>query len=294
MTPTEGYSATGTGSPEWTGTYNGVAFTNLASLEIDSGAAFDTWNGNNPIVDALTGSGTLTRLGYVDKEPGSIVTMGINNGSGEFDGVITNVYGVLSIIKTGTGTEIFTGNNSYSGSTLINGGILRVTSNTGLGFGGPVFLGGTNEANGLVAVTGSSKLDLYGGITVDKVILLNGGRLLNADAGTTSILDNGVAAVTLGGTQTGTLSGPILSAAWDGNGSGATFNAGSQTTPTNNNTGALDIYGQVVTPGSGYTVAPGLLYTDSTGTNTHGVTATAVLSSLTLGGRTTTWAATAT
>ena len=285
---TEGNSTIGTGSPVWTGSYNGAAFTNLASLQIDAGATFDTWNGNNVMVDALNGSGVLTRLGYLNNEPGSVVTIGDNGGSGTFSGTITNAYGGLSIVKTGTGTQVFSGNNSYSGSTVVAGGILRVTSNTGLGNGGPVYYTGTstaNQANGTVIVTGSSKLDLYGGVTVDKVIVLNGGSLINSGAGT-SVLDNGIATVLIGGTQSGSYGTPTLSGS-GGTGSGAAFTAGTGTSAAGAAGGGVNVFGEVTSAGSGYTVAPTLSFTDSSGTGAgfgSGVTATAVLSSLTLAG----------
>ena len=279
---TPGNGVNGTGAPLWSGTLgDGITpFTNVAAMQIDSGASVDVWDGNTVTVDALLGSGTLTRTGYSNNQVSSVVVMGDNNGSGQFDGVITNVIGSVSITKTGTGTETLTGNNSYSGSTLVTGGgTLKVTSNTGLGFGGPVYNTGTNEANGSVTVTGSSTLDINGGITVDKAVTLNGGSLINSAVATTSILDNGIAAVKLAGTQSGSYATPTLSATSPGTGSGATFAAGS----TTDHSGAVGVYGAVATAGSGYTVAPGLAYTDSSGTGT-GVTATAVLSSLTLAG----------
>jgi autotransporter-associated beta strand protein len=280
---TPGNGANGIGSPTWSGSMASGTFTNLASLQINAGSVFDTWNGNNPFIDALTGSGTLTRLGYANNEIGSTVTMGDNNGSGEFDGVITNLYGVLSIVKVGTGTEIFAGSNSYSGSTLVSGGgVLRVTSNNGLGFGGRVYYTGTNlavQGNGLVTVTGSSALDLNGSIVVDKAIVLNGGTLTNSGSGSTAVLDNGVAGVVMGGTQVGNYTAPSLSVSGSapGTGSGAAFGAGSGTAP-----GGATIYGEVTSAGSGYTVAPTLVFSDS-GTGS-GITATAVLSSLSLQG----------
>ena len=277
-----GNGVNGSGTPLWSGTLgDGITpFTNVAAMQIDSGASVDVWDGNTVTVDALLGSGTLTRTGYSNNEVSSVVVMGDNNGSGQFDGVITNAVGSVSITKTGTGTEILTGNNSYSGSTLVTGGgTLKVTSNTGLGFGGQVYNTGTNEANGSVTVTGSSTLDINGGITVDKAVTLNGGSLINSAVATTSILDNGIAAVKLAGTQSGSYATPTLSATSPGTGSGATFAAGS----TTDHSGAVGVYGAVATAGSGYTVAPGLAYTDSSGTGT-GVTATAVLSSLTLAG----------
>ena len=98
-----GNPSQGNGSLTWTN--------NKASLKIDAGASVDPWDGNTIIVDALLGSGTLTRLGFSNGQ-NSVVTIGVNNGSGEFDGVITNAFGTNSILKEGTGLEIFTGHNS--------------------------------------------------------------------------------------------------------------------------------------------------------------------------------------
>jgi autotransporter-associated beta strand protein len=53
--------------------------------------------------------------------------------------------GVLSVIKTGDTTQTFSGNNTYTGGTIIQQGTLRASSNTALGIG-PVTV--TNNGSG--------------------------------------------------------------------------------------------------------------------------------------------------
>ena len=58
----------------------------------------------------------------------------------------------------GTGNWVLTGTNTYSGSTLVDAGTLRITNTAALGFGGPVRLGTV----GGTTVTDGATLDLNG------------------------------------------------------------------------------------------------------------------------------------
>ena len=51
-----------------------------------------------------------------------VLTIGVNNGSGQFDGTIQ--YGAVT--KVGAGIQVLTGNNTYAGGTVVNGGTLAV------------------------------------------------------------------------------------------------------------------------------------------------------------------------
>lgn len=100
---------------------------NLAGLNIAAGATFDGVEGSIR-VDALTGAGTL-QGGY--GRYGS-VTIGVANGGGTFSGALQdsgNQDGKLTLIKTGSGIQIFTGAGSYTGATTVNGGTLRINNN---------------------------------------------------------------------------------------------------------------------------------------------------------------------
>ena len=88
-------------------------------------------------IDALTGAGTVNN----GTAGTPTLTVGGNNSSGTFSGVIQNTVGTLSFKKSGNGTETLTAANTYSGTTTFNGGILNAGSATAAG--SMVFSGGT-------------------------------------------------------------------------------------------------------------------------------------------------------
>jgi autotransporter-associated beta strand protein len=112
--------------------HNTIFTNNLGSLNVASGA-IATMGGNDWTVDALTGDGTV-RLNYTEDH---LLTVGVNNGSGTFAGVLSQgpLAGthILSLTKTGSGTQVLSGPNSYSGATTVNAGTLVVDGFTGSG-----------------------------------------------------------------------------------------------------------------------------------------------------------------
>ena len=93
--------------------------------------------------------------------------------AGEVDGTLTGT-GVIN--KTGDGTVVLTGTNSYTGGTVVDGGLLAVSGSGTLGVttgtitinGGMLDLGGTtqtqtalNQAGGIVS-NGKTNVDTYG------------------------------------------------------------------------------------------------------------------------------------
>ncbi|MEK7950960.1 beta strand repeat-containing protein [Luteolibacter soli] len=121
---------------------------NKADMNIASGASFNLWDntGSGPMVDALTGEGNVTRTNYA--ETGNL-TVGVDNGSGDFAGSISNTTGKTHLIKNGTGTQTLSGFNTYSGNTTINGGAVVLTE-----FGWLSFFVGNGTTNS-VGGTGS-------------------------------------------------------------------------------------------------------------------------------------------
>ena len=103
---------------------------NLASLNVDSGATFQGVEANVR-VDALTGAGNIRSgwngAGYQE------FTFGVDDGSGLFSGVLGNSFATGNFVKTGSGTQILSGNNTFTGTMAIEGGRLVAASDTALG-----------------------------------------------------------------------------------------------------------------------------------------------------------------
>lgn len=100
----------------------------------------------------------------------------------------------LSIVKTGAGVQVIGGTSTYSGDTVIRGGMLRIDSATGLsansnvkldggvlGFGGGNYAANLGTGAGEVTFVGDGGFAAYGGDLDDnsdvlpRVVTLNGG-----------------------------------------------------------------------------------------------------------------------
>jgi autotransporter-associated beta strand protein len=152
---------------------------NLGSLNVASGANFSTVEGNVR-VDGLTGAGTVT-VGYASYFPNAGLTIGVAGnalGTSTFSGSIVDFTGYNGkIIKEGSGTQILSGNNTYTGTTTVNGGTLQI------GSGGA---SGTLGNGGAVSVASGANLNLFrsDSLTVSNAI---------SGAGTVNFLGTGTA-----------------------------------------------------------------------------------------------------
>ncbi len=112
--------------------------TNKADMNIASGAAFDIWDGNAVTIDALTGSGSV--INGSNSTGNRSLTIGADNGSGIFTGVIgggksgglNQGINLVSITKTGSGTQTLTGTNTYKGLTTVTAGTLQFAKTVSL------------------------------------------------------------------------------------------------------------------------------------------------------------------
>ncbi len=101
------------------------AFSANSNVVISSGASVELHN-NSAIINGLSGAGNL----YDSFSSNSrTLTVGAAGGSGTFSGSIPNSP-LLSIIKIGSGAQVFSGLNTNTGSTQVSGGTLAFTGGT--------------------------------------------------------------------------------------------------------------------------------------------------------------------
>lgn len=227
--------------------------------------------GTNQSIGALNGASATNHFVQNNRaSTNATLTVGNGGASGSFAGVLRD-YGALpsgnasmnestytgdgatgaklALVKTGTGTQVLTGVNTFSGGTVVNGGVLQVgVGNTGqstatLGSGGfTVNNGGTLAGNGILGVAGTlnvvnvggilapgtstqtaaQRLDIYGGLSSTGTLSFNlfsvtlgSGSTSNSD--TLKFFSN--EQITLGGTlavsnNTGTLSTTWTEGTW--------------------------------------------------------------------------------
>lgn len=166
-------SVTNAGTITLTGTTTGIgAVTQEATGTFDLG-------GFGTSIGSLAGSGAVI-LGAVP------LTTGGDNGSSTFAGTVSGDGG---IVKTGTGTFVLSGANSYAGLTTVSQGVLSVRNNAGLG----------GNAAGTVVDAGAA-LELQGGITLTGEALTINGTGVNGAGALRNVADNNIWAgtVTLG------------------------------------------------------------------------------------------------
>lgn len=122
----------------------------------------------------IRGGGTIVSVAHATKS--SVINAPVNNGNGAVtfnvgDGAVAvdlsatgNLVGPSTYTKTGAGTMVLSGNNSYSGGTNANGGVLEVSSIADAGgvgsigvytTGTPGYLGIANDATFRYTGTGS-------------------------------------------------------------------------------------------------------------------------------------------
>lgn len=143
-----------------------------------------------------SGSGNLAFTAPLTVTSGSksLTLQGSTSGTGEFSGVLQNDLGTLSLVKTGSGLWSLTTNNTYTGTTTLSGGTLRLAGASGaiaassayaLSGGGTLLLDNTATANLTNRLSNSAAVSLAGG-----------SLLLSGDAGAADFYE-AVGAVTV-------------------------------------------------------------------------------------------------
>ena len=167
------------------------------SITANAGGTYD-FRGADAI-SSLNGSGLVTK-GIAGL---STLTVGGNNGSGTFSGVVENGVGQIAIAKNGTGTQTFLGTNTYNGATTVTAGTLVIGGAGKLGGGvytatfanAGLFnyasseqqtLSGVISGAGTIIKTGSGTLTLTAVNTFSGPITNNNGLLVGVTSGTCS------------------------------------------------------------------------------------------------------------
>ena len=105
--------------------FNASNAANSNAIECNGDIVINSFVTTTPIMGALTGSGRVAI--HPETSADASFSIGNDNGSGTFSGVIIDGGGEMSIIKVGTGTQLLTGTSNYNGTTTINNGVLGGT-----------------------------------------------------------------------------------------------------------------------------------------------------------------------
>ena len=170
------------------------AFGSSAPLAVNSGTV--NLNGFSQSIGALSGSaGTLLATGTAAGT--ATLTTSFASGTATYAGSIANNgSGLVAFTKAGAGTQILSGNNTYTGATTVSAGQLTFT--------------GTTNASGGITVANT---------TTPATLVVSGNGRLNAGAATMNI-----------GTGTGMATATFQdSAVWTGTGSIIYLGAGANT-----------------------------------------------------------------
>ncbi|WP_037504529.1 autotransporter outer membrane beta-barrel domain-containing protein [Sphingopyxis sp. MWB1] len=189
--------------------------------------------------------------------PETVVRVGDGSRAGaEYLATIdSEVIGTGQLVKADGGTLVLTGDNSYSGGTAINGGVVRVASNANLGdlAGGLSFDGGTLQTTADMQSDRAIDLAGTGGFRTDAGTTLTLGGSMGGAGGFTKSGD-GTLVLAGSGSYAGASQVNAGSLFVNGDYSGAN---GAMTVATGASLGGAGIIGGDVIMGDGSTLTPG-------------------------------------
>src|SRR5215475_1375276 len=204
-------------------------FSPNSAVIVASGATLDL-NGFNQTIGSLAGVGNVT-LGS------ATLTTGNDNTSTMFSGVISGTGG---LVKIGAGTLTLTGVNTYTGPTIVSGGMLQLGNGGTVGnIGGNGSFGidrsDTSTFGGVISVTGSFVKAGTGKVILTANNTYQGGTAINA--GTLAVSTDANLGNTSGGLTFG--GGTLQFLAGFTSNRGTTLNAGGGAVDTNGNSATL-------------------------------------------------------
>jgi len=119
-----------------------------------------TLGGLSHTINGLSGSGTIDGVSGTPT-----LTVGNNDVTGSFSGIIQNTAGTLSLTKIGTGSLTLTGINTYAGATSISVGSIIVPKISGASTGTATFTNTTLSVSFNVAPTAGMTFRYFPGTT---------------------------------------------------------------------------------------------------------------------------------
>jgi autotransporter-associated beta strand protein len=167
--------------------YSGAGASTDRLFTLRAGGGTIDSSGSGPLTFANTAALVIDN----DTDTARALTLGgTNSGNNTFAPVIPDGAGLrtVALAKTGTGSWILTGANTYSGGTTLAGGTLLVNNASGSGTGAgsvsvtSATLGGTGTIAGTVSLNDPSARITAGSGTADPTLTLGNGLSIGASA----------------------------------------------------------------------------------------------------------------
>jgi fibronectin-binding autotransporter adhesin len=167
----------------------------------------------SPTFGGLTGNKQLSTMFNASGNYGSVTNVTLNPGTGasySYDAVLDNGAAGMTLTKTGGGTQTLTAANTYSGGTILSGGILNYGNASALSSGPISFTGNSTLQAGVgIATTLANAVSVASGITGTLDTNGNTTTLSGALTGDGSFTKSGTGSLTLSGGLANTLTGAI-------------------------------------------------------------------------------------
>lgn len=169
---------------------NNLAIQNSA-LDTTGAGTMDVTGFTTPTLGGLSGSTDLASVIATGYDGVTALTLNPQTGvTNTYSGVIANGAAGMALTKSGAGTQVLSGANTYSGATNVNAGILQISAANNLGDGSATntisFNGGTLESTANTYDLGSNR-----------TISLAGNGTIQSDAGTLTV-SGGISASSAG------------------------------------------------------------------------------------------------
>lgn len=180
-----------------------------ATLDINAAGA-----SNTIIIGGLNGAGTITNSGAGGTTAGTIsIGSGTSTAGGTFSGILQDGSGVLNVLKNGTGTQVLSGLNTYTGVTTISStGLLSAPTLANIGSSSSIGRGSsTSDATNAASLvfngtTGGLNYTGTTSVSIDRLFTMSGGgQIANASGNNSALIFNKTNPVVFGTTSSQTL-----------------------------------------------------------------------------------------